>query len=243
MHYNWNWGILVTEPYSQWLATGVMWTIIISLSAWVIAMAVGSLMGISRTLPARLPRLLGAIYVEVFRNIPPLVQMFLWFYVVPDILPRSAGQWVKREMYYPEFTTAVICLGLYTASKVAEQVRAGIEGIPKDLVAAARATGLKPWQVYAHVQLPLAYRTIVPPLTSEFLGLFKNSSLALTIGMLELTAQSRRIESYTFQSFEAFTAATLLYLLVNGALLLAVRRFEPLTRVHGTMGQLTHSDS
>ena len=166
---------------------------------------------------------IATIYVTVFRNIPLLVQLFLWYFVFPEILPEDAGTWVKRELPLPEFWTAVLCLGLYTASRVAEQVRAGIESITQGQQYAAMAIGLTPVQVYRYVLLPVAYRIIIPPLTSDFLGVFKNSSLALTIGVLELTAMTRQIEEYSYQGFEAFTAATVLYILVT-AIVMAVMR-------------------
>ncbi len=115
-------------------------------------------------------------------------------------------------------------MGLYTASRVAEQVRSGINSIPSGLSAAARASGLSLAQTYRHVLLPLGFRIIVPPLTSEFLGIFKNTSIALTIGVMEITATSRQIESYTFQGYEAFTAATVMYLTIAMALLFLMRR-------------------
>lgn len=159
--------------------------------------------------------------------------MFLWFFVLPEVVPSGLGRWMKREMVYPEFTMAVMCLGFYTASRVGEQVRAGIESIPKSLVNAALAGGLTLTQLYRHILLPVGYRIIVPPMTSEFLGIFKNSSLALTIGVLELTAQSRQIENYTFQGYEAFTAATVLYLMIAMVLLFLTRRLENYTVIPG----------
>lgn len=126
----------------------------------------------------------------------------------------------------PEFWTAVICLGTYTASRVAEQVRAGINSISQEQRQAAKAIGLSPTQVYRFVLLPISYRTIIPPMTSEFLGGFKNSSLALTIGVLELTAQTRQIEEYTFQGFEAFTAATVLYIAVTFLVMMIMIKVE-----------------
>ena len=127
----------------------------------------------------------------------------------------------------------MVCLGLYTASRVAEQVRAGINSVPSGLSAAARASGLSVAQTYRHVLLPIGFRIIVPPLTSEFLGIFKNTSIALTIGVLEITATSRQIESYTFQGYEAFTAATVLYLSIAMTLLFLMRRLEARTRIPG----------
>jgi glutamate/aspartate transport system permease protein len=119
---------------------------------------------------------------------------------------------------------------------VAEQVRSGIQALPRDLVHAGLAVGLTPWQVYRYIRLPIAYRMIIPPLTSEFLTIFKNSSLALTIGVLELTAQSRQIENYTFQGFEAFTAATVLYLLITLVVVAIMQVVESRTRVPGYLG-------
>ncbi len=169
---------------------------------------------------------ISTIYVSIFRNIPLLVQLFLWYFVFPEILPDDAGNWVKRELPLPEFWTAVLCLGLYTASRVGEQVRAGVDSITQGQQYAAMAIGLTPVQSYRYVLLPVAYRIIIPPLTSDFLGVFKNSSLALTIGVLELTAMTRQIEEYSFQGFEAFTAATVLYIVVTAIVMAAMRVVE-----------------
>ena len=233
MKYNWNWSILVTEPYFGWIVSGLGWTIAVASAAWVIAFFLGSLLGIMRTTENRVFRAIGTAYVEVFRNIPLLVQMFLWYFVVPEILPEAAGNWIKRGIPMPEFWTAVVCLGTYTASRVAEQVRAGINAISTGQKYAAKAMGLTPFQVYRYVLLPVSYRIIIPPLTSEFLGIFKNSSLALTIGVLELTAQTRQIEEYTFQGFEAFTTATVLYIMVTFLVMTIMRVVEKKVAIPG----------
>ncbi len=233
--YNWNWPILLKEPYFGWIVSGLGNTVLIALFAWCIAFPLGAVIGMARTADSRALRLLGTTYVEIFRNIPLLVQMFLWYYVVPELLPAEWGRWVKRDMPYPQFTTALICLGLYTASRVAEQVRSGIEAIPRGQRLAGQAMGLTPWQVYRYVLMPVALRTIVPPLTSDFLGVFKNSSLALTIGVLELTSQARQIEEYTFAAFEAFTVATALYCVVTGVVIIIMHRVEKRTRIAGTI--------
>ena len=233
--YNWNWPILLKEPYLGWIVSGFGKTILIAVLAWAIAFPLGSAIGIARTADNRALRYAGTAYVDIFRNIPLLVQMFLWYFVVPELLPADWGRWVKREMPYPQFTTAVVCLGLYTASRVAEQMRSGIDAIPRGQRNAGLAMGLKPSQVYRYVLIPVAYRTIIPPLTSDFLGVFKNSSLALTIGVLELTSQARQIEEYTFAAFEAFTVATVLYCLVTGLVILIMRILEGRTRIAGTL--------
>jgi glutamate/aspartate transport system permease protein len=193
----------------------------------------GSAIGVARTLPSAPLRALGTGYVEIFRNIPLLVQMFLWFFVLPELVPEGLGHWLKRDLPYPEFYSATLCLGLFTAARVAEQVRSGIESVPRGLAAVARSSGLTIVQAYRHVLLPLAFRIIVPPLTSEFLGIVKNTSIALTVGILEITAASRQIESYTFQGYEAFAAATVLYLAVAQLLLFLTRRLEARTRIPG----------
>ena len=233
MDYNWDWGVLVREPYLEWMISGFTWTIAVSLVAWVLAFSLGSVIGIMRTTNSVLLRRIGTCYVELFRNIPLLVQMFLWYFVFPELLPHDAGMWVKRGMPMPEFTTAAVCLGLYTASRVAEQVRAGINSIGQGQRNAGLAIGLTPAQVYRYVLLPVAYRIIVPPLTSEFLTIFKNSSVALTIGVLETTAQARQIEEYTFQGFEAFTAATVLYIIVTSIVMLLMRLVEGRVSIPG----------
>ena len=176
---------------------------------------------------------IGTVYVTIFRNVPLLVQMFLWYFVFPELLSEEAGRWVKRDLPLPEVTTAVVALGLYTASRVGEQVRAGINAITQGQHYAAMAMGLTQIQVYRYVLLPVSYRIIIPPLTSEFLGIFKNSSLALTIGVLELTARTRQIEEYTFQGFEAFTAATVLYISVTAVVMAIMRVVEARARIPG----------
>ena len=141
--------------------------------------------------------------------------------------------WVKREMPMPEFTTAAICLGLYTASRVAVQIRSGIQSIGQGQNNAGLATGLTTVQVYRYILLPVGYRIMIPPLTSEFLTIFKNSSVALTIGVLEITAQARQIEEYTFQGFEAFTTATILYIIVTSIVMILMRVVEGRVSIPG----------
>ncbi|MFM7192674.1 MAG: amino acid ABC transporter permease [Microcystaceae cyanobacterium] len=217
-NYTWNWSIFWEEvatggeKYYQWLLAGLGWTVATSLCAWIIALLLGGGIGVLRTLPQRGLGLLGDTYVEIFRNIPLIVQMFLWFFVFPELLPTPWGDWVKQEMPLPEFTTAVISLAFFTSARIAEQVKAGILALPKGQKAAGLAIGLTLSQVYRFVLLPEALRVIMPPLTSELMNIFKNSSVALTIGMLELTAVAKQMNEYTFQGFEIFTVVTILYI-------------------------------
>ena len=236
MDYNWNWGVLFQDPFFDWLVLGVQWTFAVAHAAWVIALTVGIIVGVGRTLPIRPIAAICTGYVELFRNVPLLVQMFIWYFVVPELVPDDLGRWMKRDMPNPEYTTAVIALGLYTASRVAEQVRAGIQSIGKGLTSAAYANGFSTAQTYRYVLLPIAFRLIVPPMTSEFLTIFKNSSLALTIGLLELTAQSQQIAEYTFQGFEAYTAATVIYVAIALMATIVMQLLERYTRIPGYMG-------
>ncbi|MGB3688624.1 MAG: amino acid ABC transporter permease [Jannaschia helgolandensis] len=236
MNYNWNWAVLFEEQYLSWLISGFGWTVSVALSAWCIALVIGALVGVGKTVPNRVIRAVSATYVEIFRNVPLLVQMFIWYFAVPELLPDDWGRWMKRDMPNPEFVTAVIALALYTASRIAEQVRAGIETVPPGLTSAATAHGLSVSQTYRYVLLPISFRMIVPPLTSEFLTVFKNSSLALTIGLLELTAQSQQIAEYTFQGFEAFTAATVIYVCIALVATGLMQLLEKYTRIPGYVG-------
>jgi glutamate/aspartate transport system permease protein len=240
MKYAWNWKVLAcradcVQPYFDWILSGLGWTVVVACCAWVIAFSLGSVIGVARTLDRPGVRAVATAYVEVFRNIPLLVQMFLWFFVVPELLPERAGMWVKRELPLPEYWTAIVCLGMYHASRTAEQVRAGIQSISRGQTHAGLAMGLTEVQVYRHVLLPVSYRIIIPPLTSDFMGVFKNSSVALTIGVMELTAQSRQIAEYTFNIFEVFTVATALYMLVTLIVVTVMRVVEAKVRIPGTI--------
>ncbi len=222
--------------YLDWVISGVKWTLLVSLCAWVIAFTIGSVLGVMRT--TRVAWLNGpaTAYVELFRNIPLLVHMFIWYFVVPEIVPNTLGTWMKQGMPMPEFWSAVLALGFYTASRVAEQVRSGIQSIPAGQTNAALATGLTMPQVYRYLLLPMGYRIVIPPLTSEFLTIFKNSSVALTIGVLELTAQARTISEYTFRTFEIFTLATVVYVLITMAVVVVMQLLERRVRVPGYIG-------
>jgi glutamate/aspartate transport system permease protein len=222
--------------YLDWVLSGIKWTLWVSILGWLIAFSVGSVLGVLRTSQLAILRAPATVYVEIFRNVPLLVQMFIWYFVLPEIVPRDLGIWLKQGMPLPEFWSAVLCLGFYTASRVAEQVRSGIQSIPRGQTEAGLAMGLTRVQVYRHVLLPMGYRIVIPPLTSEFLTIFKNSSVALTIGVLELTAQARQISEYTFRTFEVFTVATVVYLLITLAVTLAMRVLEKKVRVPGYIG-------
>jgi glutamate/aspartate transport system permease protein len=245
MNYNWNWGIFfelapdASGTYLDTLLAGLRWTLATALTAWVVALLLGAVVGTLRTTPLKWAVRLGNAYVELFRNIPLLVQMFLWFFVVPELLPKAAGDWLK-QLPNASFWTAVVSLAFFTSARVAEQVRAGINSLPRGQLLAGTALGLTLPQTYRYVLLPMAFRIILPPLTSEFMNVVKNSAVALTIGLMELTARARSMQEFSFQVFEAFTAATLLYLAVNLVIVLAMRAVERWVAVPGYVGGKAH---
>jgi glutamate/aspartate transport system permease protein len=240
VNYNWNWGIFwqlapdASGTYFSTLLSGLGWTLGTALAAWLIALALGSAVGTLRTMPYTWVVRLGNAYVELFRNIPLLVQMFLWYFVLPELLPSALGNAMKQmappwASYWP----AVLCLGFYTSARVAEQVRAGIQSLPRGQRMAGTALGLTLGQTYRHVLLPQAFRIILPPLTSEFMNIIKNSAVALTIGLMELTARARSMQEFSFQVFEAFTAATLLYVMITLIVVFGMRWLERRVQVPG----------
>jgi glutamate/aspartate transport system permease protein len=240
MQYNWNWGIFFqpapdgTGAYWWWLVTGLGWTVATALSAWVIALTLGSIVGTLRTTPNRWVVLAGNAYVEIFRNIPLLVQMFLWYFVLPEVLPGALGEAMKQmPPPWGSFVPAFLCLGFYTSARVAEQVRAGIQSLPRGQRMAGMALGHTLAQTYRYILLPQAFRIILPPLTSEFMNIMKNSSVALTIGLVELTARARAIQEFSFQVFEAFTAATIIYVAVTLIVVFGMRYVEKKVQVPG----------
>jgi glutamate/aspartate transport system permease protein len=238
--YNWHWKVLFeaepggTGTYLNYLIVGLGWTLVTALAAWVIALVVGSLVGTVRTTPVKWAVRLGDLYVEVFRNIPLIVQMFLWFFVMPELLPTELGDWIKQmPPPWGSYIPAVLCLGIYTSVRVAEQVRAGIQSLPRGQGMAGTAMGLTQAQTYRYVILPQAFRIILPPITSESMNIVKNSSVALTIGLLELTGRARAMQEFSFHVFEAFAAATVIYLLTNMVVVLGMRALESKVRVPG----------
>ena len=243
MKYNWDWSVYLqpaadgSGTWLHYLIVGLYWTLGTALAAWIMALVIGSVVGTLRTTPMKWVVRLGNAYVEIFRNVPLLAQMFLWFFVVPEMLPKGLGDAIKQmPPPWASYLPAVLCLGLYTSVRVAEQVRAGIQSLPRGQMMAATALGLTMPQAYRFVVLPMAFRIILPPLTSEFLNVIKNSSVALTIGLLELTGRARAMQEFTFKVFEAFAAATVIYLLTNLVVVLLMRMLERKVRVPGFIG-------
>ncbi len=213
MQYQFHWSVLWTGQSGQWLLQGILATLQISALAWLLAGALGILSGALRTVPLRPLRALATFYVEFFRNVPLLVWMFFWYFGAPPLLPRPVQDWLYN--HGAEFWAAMFALGVYHGARLSEVIRSGIQSIPKTQFEAAVSTGLTVAQAYRLVIIPIALRLIIPPGTSESLNLLKNSSVALTISVAELTFQTRQIETYTAKAIEALTAGTLIYLFLN----------------------------
>ncbi len=245
MSYQWNWSVFAQETvvgdgstYAGWMLAGLKMTVTVSLCAWVLALVMGAIVGVLRTVPHKGLRGAATAYVEVLRNIPLLVQLFIWYFIIPELLPTAWGNAIKQlPPDAQQLGAAILCLGLFTSARVSEQVRAGIESLPIGQTRAALALGLTLPQAYRLVLLPMAFRLIVPPLTSEFLNIFKNSAVCSTIGLLELAAQGRQLVDYTAQPYESFIAVTLMYLLINVVVMGLMGLLERKTKVPGYMGQ------
>ena len=224
MKYEFNWSVLWSGQSGGWLLQGLLTTLGISALAWLLAVALGILAGALRTVPWKPLRTLAAVYVEFFRNVPLLVWMFFWYFGVPPLLPRGLQEWLFS--HGAEFWAGMFALGVYHGARMSEVIRSGIQSIPKTQFEASVAMGLTTFQAYRLVIIPIALRLIVPPATSESLNLLKNSSVALTISVAELTFQTRQIETYTARAIEALTAGTLIYLVLCVGIATIMARVE-----------------
>jgi glutamate/aspartate transport system permease protein len=207
----------VPDGDGTWMASlmsGLGWTLAVAFFAWIFAFVVGSIVGVARTSEKRWLVRLGGAYVELFRNIPLLVQFFVWYFVIPGIVPAVKAWVITLDPTEHQFVTAVVCLGFFTSSRIAEQVRSGIQALPRGQRNAGYALGLTTAQTYCYVLLPMAYRIIIPPLTSELMNLIKNTAVAYSIGLVELFFRTREMGEMTFRYFEAFGAATLIYVVI-----------------------------
>jgi glutamate/aspartate transport system permease protein len=192
------------QTYLNWILSAWGWTLTVSLSALAVALVVGLVVGTLRTLPGS-PWLvrLGNAWVELFRNIPLLVQIFLWYFVVPTVFPFMKA--------VPSEVLVILALGFFTSSRVAEQVRSGIQALPRGQRYAGMAMGFTTAQTYRYVLLPMALRMVIPPLTSESMNIVKNSSVAFAVSIAELTFFARQSGEETSRPVEMYLAVTLLY--------------------------------
>jgi glutamate/aspartate transport system permease protein len=200
--------------WGEMLLSGLGWTLSVAALAWIIAFVLGSLVGVMRTTDKPWLVRIGNAYVELFRNIPLIVQLFVWYFVLPGLIP-SVKRWVTTlDPTEHQFVTAVVCLGFFTSARIAEQVRSGIQTLSRGQRNAGYALGLTQIQTYRFVLLPMAYRIIIPPLTSELMNLIKNTAVTYSIGLVELFFRTREMGEMTFRYFEAFGAATIIYIVI-----------------------------
>ncbi len=242
---NWDWQVFCRETvtgediagcfgrggdvtYLDWMLSAWGWTLSVALLALVVAMFFGSLMGILRTVPSRGLVALGTAWTELFRNIPLLVQIFLWYYVLPEIFRPLRG--------LPSFVLVVFALGFFTSARIAEQVRAGIQSLPKGQRYAGLAMGLTLPQTYRYVLLPMAFRIVIPPLTSESMNIVKNSSVAFAVSVAELTMFAMQAGEETSRTVEMYLAVTLLYFGSAFAINRVMLVVEDRVRVPGMVG-------
>ncbi|MDZ7855389.1 amino acid ABC transporter permease [Sphaerotilus sp.] len=214
--------------YLDWLLSAWGWTASVSALALVVALAFGVLMGILRTTPSKALVFLGDAWTELFRNIPVLVQVFLWYFVIPELVPP-----LKQV---PSFLLVVLALGFYTSARVSEQIKAGIQSLPKGQRYAGLAMGLTLPQTYRYVLLPSAFRIVVPPLTSESMSIVKNSSVAFSVSVAELTMFARQAQEETSRGIEVYLAVTGLYFITSILVYQVARIIEQRVRIPGTAG-------
>ena len=204
----WDWQVFLQDTgggqtYLQWMMSAWGWTMSVAVLALIVALVVGSLMGILRTTPNKGLVFIGNAWTELFRNIPLLVQIFLWYHVIPSLFLSLRA--------VPSFVLVVFALGFFTSARIAEQVRAGIQSLPKGQTYAGLATGLTRVQTYRYVLLPMAFRIIIPPLTSESMNIIKNTSVAFAVSIAELTMFAMQAQEETSRGVEIYLAVTLLY--------------------------------
>ena len=212
--------------YLDWMLSAWGWTVSVSLLALVLALVLGSFIGTLRTLQDR-PMIvrLGNAWVELFRNIPLLVQIFLWYHVLPSLFPVLKG--------VPGFALVVLALGFFTSARIAEQVRSGIQALPRGQRYAGMAMGFTTFQTYRYVLLPMAFRIIIPPLTSETMNIFKNSSVAFAVSVAELTMFAMQAQEETSRGIEVYLAVTTLYIISAFAINRIMAFIEKRVRIPG----------
>ena len=214
--------------YLDWMLSAWGWTLSVALLALVVALLVGSVVGILRTTPNKGLVFIGNAWTELFRNIPLLVQLFLWYHVLPSIFLVLRG--------VPSFVLVIFALGFFTSARISEQVKAGIQSLPKGQRYAGLAMGLTLPQTYRYVLLPMAFRIVIPPLTSESMNIVKNSSVAFAVSISELTMFAMQAGEETSRPVEMYLAVTLLYFISAFAINRVMLVVENRVRVPGMIG-------
>lgn len=216
MGYEFDWSVLIT--YKHLLVDGFLMTLKLSIIGIVLAFIVGSIMGLLRINKNFFVAIFASYYIEFFRNIPLIVQIFFIYFTfdILEIFPflETVGNKLNIENHNG-FFSALFALIFYTSAYIAEILRGGIQSLPKGQMEASKTLGMTSIQSLYYIILPQAMKIVCGPITSQFINLIKNSSLAMTIGVAELTFQTQEINALTFRGFEAATAVTLLYLFLT----------------------------
>ncbi|WP_295047998.1 amino acid ABC transporter permease [uncultured Paracoccus sp.] len=207
---NLDFSAVLTGQYMGWLVDGLKLTMLLAAGAWLIAFVLAVILAVLRATEWKPAVWLVSAYVEIHQNIPLLVQVMFWYFAMPELLPEAVRMWLNDRNI--EFTLAMISIGLCFAAYMSEALRSGLRAVPRTQYEAGRAAGFSYLQTMRYVTVPQALRLSVPPLVNYSLLLFKNTSIAMAIGVHELTYQSRQIESDTFRTFEVFIIATGIYL-------------------------------
>ena len=205
--------VLLRDDAPQMLVHGIVLMLELTALAWVLSMVLGTLLALVRMGRSRIAQGAVAAWVEYHQNVPMLVQVFLWYFGISTLLPAGMQAWLNQ--HGGEFTFATIALGLATSAYMSESLRGGIRAIPAAQIEAARALGLTYLQSFRHVVFPQAFRIALPTLINHTVLLFKNTALAMTIGVAELMYATREIESRTFKTAEIYLLATVVYLAIS----------------------------
>lgn len=229
----WDWQVFLQDTgggqtYLDWMLSAWGWTLSVSVLALFLALVVGSLVGILRTTPNRAFTFFGNAWTELFRNVPLLVQIFLWYHVLPQL-------WLPLQKV-PSFILVVFALGFFTSARISEQVRAGIQSLARGQRYAGLATGLTLPQTYRYVLLPMAFRIVIPPLTSESMNIIKNSSVAFAVSIAELTMFAMQAQEETARGVEIYLAVTALYFVSAFAINRVALFIENRVRIPGHFG-------
>lgn len=223
--------VLLRGDYPQLITKGLVTMLELTAAAWLLAVVLGTLLALIRMAPSRAAQGFVAGYVEYHQNVPMLVQVFLWYFGIPTLLPLEWQQWINR--HGSEFLFAFISIGLAMAAYVSEGLRGGIRSIPQSQLEAARALGLTYLQSFRLIILPQAVRISLPTFVNYTVLLFKNTSLAMAVGVAELTYVTREIESQTFKTVEVYLFATVVYLVISLLIMAAGNMAERRLRIPG----------
>ena len=211
--------ILLNPEFAAMLRHGLLITFVVAIGSWCLAMSLGIGLLVIRLLPSRVSDGAVAAYVSYHRNVPTLVQLMLWYFGISSLLPAGLQGWLSEHS--GEAIFAIIALGLCQAAYFSEDLRSGLRSVPPGQSEAARALGHGYVGAMRYILMPQALRNALPALVNHSISLFKNSSLAMAIGVAELTHAVKEVENQSFRTFETYLIATLAYLLCSLAIMAA----------------------